>query len=106
MLFLVLVTISKKQTSDPDFKGYLCQVRQVGQTATFGTFTPRDTTKSRLLNCIRANVSWRFNKYIVSNYYPCTRMLELAATNWQQLISLLSISSADRMLHHYHHHLV
>ena len=57
MLFLVLVTISKKQTSDPDFKGYLCQVRQVGQTAAFGTFTPRDTIKSRSLDCASANVS-------------------------------------------------
>jgi hypothetical protein len=51
------VTISKNNTGDPNFKGFLCQIRQVGQTVAIGTFSVRDTSKSKTIDCSRSKVS-------------------------------------------------
>jgi hypothetical protein len=48
------VTISKNNTGDPNFKGFLCQIRQVGQTVAIGTFSVRDTSKSKTIDCSRS----------------------------------------------------
>jgi hypothetical protein len=45
------VTISKKESSDVDFRGFLCQVRQVGQETPIGTFQPVDAAKSKTIDC-------------------------------------------------------
>lgn len=55
---MCLVTISKVLSSSLDFRGFLCQVRQVGQTDAVGNFAVRDTSKARTLDCTTELVSF------------------------------------------------
>ncbi|XP_062509175.1 defense protein l(2)34Fc-like [Corticium candelabrum] len=48
-------SISKTLPSDSDFRGFLCQVRQVGRTTAVGTFSVRNTLKARTLDCSNEN---------------------------------------------------
>ena len=54
---MFLVTISKISVSTPDFKGFLCQVRQVGSTTPVGTFDVADGNKAQTRDCTSTAVS-------------------------------------------------
>ena len=54
---MFLVTISKISASTPDFKGFLCQVRQVGSTTPIGTFAVADGNKAQTRDCTSTAVS-------------------------------------------------
>ena len=43
-------------SSNPDFKGFLCQVRPVGQVVAVGSFSVNDASKAQTLDCIGENV--------------------------------------------------
>ena len=51
------MTISKGNAGDTNFKGFLCQIRQVGQTTALGTFSVRDASKSKTIACTSSKVS-------------------------------------------------
>ena len=55
---MFLVTISKiNSASTPDFKGFFCQVRQVGLTTPVGTFDVADGNKAQTRDCTSTAVS-------------------------------------------------
>jgi hypothetical protein len=56
-LFVLVVSITKASSSDPDFKGFLCQVRPVGQELPVGCFSVRDALKAQTLDCTRGRDS-------------------------------------------------
>ncbi|XP_062509495.1 reelin domain-containing protein 1-like [Corticium candelabrum] len=45
------VSIEKISSASPNFRGFLCQVRQVDQTDAVGTLTPKDLSMSKTLDC-------------------------------------------------------